>query len=745
MALPLLPGNSFNVNLGKEKFHKSQHFGFTNRIPKWVGEAKPSIGGEPLGGQKLPPKHSVFPRGVGSDSPSWVAFDKQVLSFDAYFTEEIISSSQEAYRVRLCKIYFYLEDDTIQVVEPEVKNSGIPQGTIIRRHRIPLPPPNDEEFYTMEHFNINKEIVFYAKPYMIIDCDQFTRNFLRKLGVRINLAGSIPVDPYTTSRNKMYEFMKPLRPYDPMDTLRQFLAHDRHVLRFYGMWDDRESLFGDLRELIVHYFLADDTVEVLEVRKSNSGRDNAPVLIHRMKLPKHAPVDLPRPGQVSSHTILNVFGPMGHGGRHLLDRLETGALHQEFYKDCDFRIGAVINAWGRKILLCDCDEFTKDYYKNKYGIEDFTPILYKASPSEKTERKFPPYTGFGSEEDSLCSCLGMVPKPPQKDFKKFIEKDRSGLESHELRYLARLISDNPIDKDRKFIISYFLSDDTIQVYEPPQRNSGVIGGKFLERIRIMKPGQELFKSEMSVYFTAQDLFVGATVNFFGHIFHLMDADEYAFIYMENNAMEFPVANINIILNKLKTKGEPRSREIKQMFAASDIEKTNKIGYEQFRNLLLTVSEGTLSEHEIMTVARFYSVQEDSEVDVNFLLALAQDQLKRNTFEDFSKLKDSFMYSDREKNGLLSVQESRTIFKAFKVPIADDLLRNILMKHGNDQGQIDYMKLLTGLNWREHPIRITQATEIPVKCEEDWSGQPVTHAVKDVCYLMLLEDLFGLEK
>ena len=39
----------------------------------------------------------------------------------------------------------------------------------------------------------------------------------------------------------------------------------------------------------------------------------------------------------------------------------------------------------------------------------------------------------------------------------------------------------------RFIISYFLSDDTILVFEPPQRNSGILGGKFLERGRIKKP------------------------------------------------------------------------------------------------------------------------------------------------------------------------------------------------------------------------------------------------------------------
>ena len=153
-----------------------------------------------------------------------------------------------------CKIYFYLEDDSIQVIEPKVENSGIPQGmfnlfiiyfqlttaqsflrrnmltrrgssvsmntirrhkldqivhvchtdknmvevwstfqlcrsikysstlklymsyklcwclltgTLIRRHRIPLPPPNDEEFYTVENFNVGQEIMLYSRTFKI--------------------------------------------------------------------------------------------------------------------------------------------------------------------------------------------------------------------------------------------------------------------------------------------------------------------------------------------------------------------------------------------------------------------------------------------------------------------------------------------------------------------------------------------------------------------------------------------------
>lgn len=93
-----------------------------------VGEEKPGIGGELLRGQKTKPRSSVFPRGDGTNLPAWVAFDRQVMCFDAFFQEAVHEKREEQFRVRNCKIYFYLEDDSIQVIEPRTKNSQIPQG-----------------------------------------------------------------------------------------------------------------------------------------------------------------------------------------------------------------------------------------------------------------------------------------------------------------------------------------------------------------------------------------------------------------------------------------------------------------------------------------------------------------------------------------------------------------------------------------------------------------------------------------
>lgn len=46
------------------------------------------------------------------------------------------------------------------------------------------------------------------------------------------------------------------------------------------------SMFGDPRELVLHYYLADDTIEILEKLAPNSGRDALPVFLKRGPLPK---------------------------------------------------------------------------------------------------------------------------------------------------------------------------------------------------------------------------------------------------------------------------------------------------------------------------------------------------------------------------------------------------------------------------------------------------------------------------
>lgn len=65
-------------------------------------------------------------------------------------------------------------------------------------------------------------------------------------------------------------------------------------------------------------------------------------------------------------------------------------------------------------------------------------------------------------------------------------------------------------------------------------------------------------------------------------------------------------------------------------------------------MLLNISDGKLSEHEIMTIGRYYSVREENEMDATYLLAVSQENLKKNNFENFGQLLAALAYSDREK-------------------------------------------------------------------------------------------------
>lgn len=54
----------------------------------------------------------------------------------------------------------------------------------------------------------------------------------------------------------------------------------------------------------------------------------------------------------------------------------------------------------------------------------------------------PPHNGIGDEEDSLGYIYRLIPKPPKKDFFKWVDNQVN------LRYRAKFNTDKPEDKDR---------------------------------------------------------------------------------------------------------------------------------------------------------------------------------------------------------------------------------------------------------------------------------------------------------
>lgn len=84
-----------------------------------------------------------------------------VLCFLAYFQEAVHDSSVETKRIRKCEIYYYVVDDSIQIVEPKMENSGVPQGNFMKRHRVLK--EMSEDYVTLNEFEVGSSITIYGR------------------------------------------------------------------------------------------------------------------------------------------------------------------------------------------------------------------------------------------------------------------------------------------------------------------------------------------------------------------------------------------------------------------------------------------------------------------------------------------------------------------------------------------------------------------------------------------------------
>jgi len=97
-----------------------------------------------------------------------------------------------------------------------------------------------------------------------------------------------------------------------------------------------------------------------------------------------------------------------------------------------------------------------------------------------------------------------------------------------LRYTARFNTRVPEDVDRRLIIQFYLADDSLSIYEPAQKNSGIIEGKFLERRKYKNVDKQL------AFISPTDMPIGGDVKINGHSFHILSCDEYTRNYLNGH-------------------------------------------------------------------------------------------------------------------------------------------------------------------------------------------------------------------
>ena len=152
---------------------------------------------------------------------------------------------------------------------------------------------------------------------------------------------------------------------------------------------------------------------------------------------------------------------------------------------------------------------------------------------EPISRQVPPYNGFGNEVDTLGYIYDLIPKKPKGDFFKSVDNDKKIL-----RYTARFNTRVPEDIDRRFIISFYLQDDSISVYEPAMKNSGIIEGPFLRRNKYKNVDKN------NEFITPSDLGMGADVKINGYSYHILSCDDYTTKYLQTH-LDWVVTTANL--------------------------------------------------------------------------------------------------------------------------------------------------------------------------------------------------------
>eukprot|EP00753_Platysulcus_tardus_P019701 PLAT7443.1.p2 GENE.PLAT7443.1~~PLAT7443.1.p2 ORF type:complete len:821 (+),score=484.69 PLAT7443.1:99-2561(+) len=597
--------------------------------------------------------------------PAWLLFDREVLRFYMYFKEAVTESREENFRVRKCTLMFYLEDSSIHISEPREDNSGIPQGVFFKRSVITNPKTGEP--YTPLDFVVGDTFTLFGRTFQIVDADSKTRDYLAATyDVDVPRALPFPEDPYSALRKpKPKAKITSITGEKKPDTLRKFLKNDRKILRFNCQWDNTDKLYGEVRNYVLHYYLSDDTVEVREVYEYNSGRDAFPLLLKRQKLPK---------------------------------RDGSGLVTEE-----DLRCGEFVHVYGRDMFLQTCDAFTRQYYRDELGIRQVdVPIERSDDDDYDEEAKGAPAAApaamMRSTVDEMDSGL-FSRKPGKVDRKKMDTFDRKVL-----RFQADLETTRPEDVGRRFLISYYLADDTVSIFEPPQRNSGVVGGKFLQRGVFNNPEA----AEGLRPFAPQDFFVGAVVEFMRHRFRIFETDNFTLRYMEGHPSEFPMSDSDIIYGKLmrRLRGERRGG-LRAVFRRFDRNNDRFLSVDEFKSMMAELGVADdLSEHELYTIMKKFDSHADGRVwyddFVDALLMRGGERMAEEKLDEIDlalvsylrsgmvQLRKAFRKADADHNGQITLPEFTALLHSVGFSMDDAALAELFRRYDTDEsGIIDY--------------------------------------------------------
>ena len=146
-------------------------------------------------------------------APSFVTNNDQMCNFTAYFVEQVPENLDESNRVRVVDITVYVVDESIEIREPRIANSGLNQGKLVKKSR--FLKPDSDEYYGLADFTAGGILRLFKREYTILNCNDFTRGYLA--GMDVDFGEPLPTPQSTDMRIKKREgSLAPLQSFSPV-------------------------------------------------------------------------------------------------------------------------------------------------------------------------------------------------------------------------------------------------------------------------------------------------------------------------------------------------------------------------------------------------------------------------------------------------------------------------------------------------------------------------------------------------
>ena len=334
-----------------------------------------------------------------------------------------------------------------------------------------------------------------------------------------------------------------------------------------------------IKKFVLEYFMSDSSIE-LRIQKgiSNLNLDNW-LLLKKSRLPRN--------WQAVQRGVAPIY-----------------------FDPSDLRVGSVVDIYSRKFLLVECDQVSQDYYCSEGDPQETIRLVtVQEQVVHEIPRQGDGFLPIGGPEDTLGTVFGQ-PDPSKVEMRK-IPKGQD----LQLRCRVKIISKNNIDGTRPLQLVYFISDDSIQIYEEIVRNSGIGGGNYLKRGRYVNSLPP--SGEEPRRFKPTDIFLGNVFCVNGQEMQIVYMDNSTLQYCEVNSSEYPLSDTFKIVYRMAEQIASSGLDVRRSFGDIDV---YRLGYLDEATFVAALDSwgltAQLNDQELISVLRRFQASSSTSSSSN---------------------------------------------------------------------------------------------------------------------------------